>query len=302
MKKVFISVLTYNDNTATNNLLKSLEGIKKDGFDLFVVVVDNASVDMFKQSQDYNNFTLTVLRNEDNLGFSGGQNKGIEFSLENGADYVVVLNNDTFADPDLIINMLNAFTPNVGAVSPKIYFAKGHEYHKDRYKESELGRVFWYAGGFIDWSNVIGTHRGVDEVDKGQYESTEETEVCTGCCMMIERSVLEKVGNFDNKFFLYYEDGDLSIRMSKAGFKLMYAPKAILWHLNAAATGGSGSALQDYYITRNRMMFGFRYASLKVKFALFRESLRFLVNGRKWQKIGVKDFYLGNFGKGPYRA
>ena len=300
MKNVYISMLTFNDNLVTWDCLDSLEKLKKDNINLFVIVVDNASADKFYAKKDYANFNLTILRNEENLGFSGGQNEGIKFAVENGADFVNILNNDTIVDSNLITELLKGFKDNVGVVVPKIYFAKGHEYHKDRYSKENLGKVIWYAGGFVDWDNIFGKHRGVDEVDKGQYDAQEETELATGCCMMLSREVIEKIGVFDDKFFLYYEDGDLCVRIKKAGFKIMFAPKGILWHINAAATGGSGSPLQDYYISRNRMLFGLRYASFQVKLALFRESIKILRSGRPWQKIGVKDFYLNKFGKGSY--
>lgn len=301
MKKIFITLLTFNDNPATWNCLKSLESQKKNNFSLFVVVVDNASVEKFYPKDNYKNFELIVLRNEKNLGFSGGQNTGIKFALENGADFITILNNDTIADPNLIEELLGAIKDNVGIAVPKIYFAKGHEYHKEKYKKDDLGKVIWYAGAVMDWDNIIGTHRGVDEVDHDQYQIQEETEVATGCCMMVRKEVFENVGLFDERFFLYYEDGDLSMRVKSAGYKIIYTPRAFLWHLNAKATGGSGSSLQDYYISRNRMLFGFGYASVKTKLALFKESLKILTNGRHWQKIGIKDYYLKRFGKGTYK-
>ena len=152
----------------------------------------------------------------------------------------------------------------------------------------------------MDWGNIIGHNRGVDEVDKGQYNKIEETELATGCCMLIKKDVLEKIGSFDDRYFLYYEDADLSIRAKKRGFKIVYVPKSVIWHKNAGSVGGSGSALQDYYITRNRLIFGFRYAPARSKLALFRESICLLLKGRKWQKQGAMDFYLGRLGKGSY--
>jgi GT2 family glycosyltransferase len=137
-------------------------------------------------------------------------------------------------------------------------------------------------------------------VDKGQYEKVEQTDFASGCCEMIKREVLEKVGVFDERYFLYYEDNDLSQRAKKQGFKVFYQPKAILWHLNAGSTGGSGSILQDYYITRNRLLFGFKFASPRAKIALVRESLKLIFAGRPWQKKGALDFYLRRFGKGSY--
>ncbi len=299
MPKIFVNLITFNDSTSTNECLRSLEKLNKKGFELFVVVVDNGSKERFEVKREYS-FNLKILYSEDNLGFSGGQNYGIKYALKENADFIVVLNNDTVTDENLIVELLGSFDdPKIGVVCPKIYFAKGYEYHKDRYAEKDLGKIFWYAGGVIDWKNVFGNHRGVDEVDKGQYNLREEIEVATGCCMMVGREIFEKVGMFDENFFLYYEDADLSMRLKKQGFKIIYEPKAILWHKNAVATG-SGSPLQDYYITRNRLVFGFRYAKPRVKVALFRESLKILINGRKWQKTGVRDFYLRKLGSGSY--
>ena len=96
------------------------------------------------------------------------------------------------------------------------------------------------------------------------------------------------------------EDSDLSERIKKAGFKVMYSPRGRLWH-KVSQGSGIGSELNDYFITRNRMLFGMTYAKLRTKFALFRESIKLLLIGRKWQKIGIRDYYLGKFGKGSWK-
>ena len=302
MVKVFVTLVNYNSNQNTYACLQSLEEINTVGFDLNVVVIDNASKEKFEKDKEYQKFDLKIISSEKNLGFAGGQNMGIKYALDNGADYVLVLNNDVILDKNLIVELLQTFTEekDCGIVSPKMYFAKGHEFHKDRYTKDEQGRVIWYAGGKIDWKNVIAYHRGVDEIDKGQYERVEQTDFASGCCEMIKREVFEKVGFFDERYFLYYEDNDLSQRAKKQGFKIFYQPKSILWHLNAGSTGGSGSALHDYYITRNRLLFGFTYCSFRTKIALAKESLKNILSGRVWQKKGALDFYLRKFGKGSY--
>ena len=118
--------------------------------------------------------------------------------------------------------------------------------------------------------------------------------------MLIKKEIFEKVGYFDEKYFLYYEDNDLCQRAKKLNFKIIYTPQAKLWHKNASSAGGSGSALQDYYITRNRLIFGMKYAPFRSKMSLLRESGRFLFNGRRWQRRGAMDFLTGNLGKGSY--
>lgn len=305
MKTVSIIILNFNGTKETLSCLESIQKLQIINYKLQVVVVDNGSTDnigniKFQSASWRTNFKL--IKNKENLGFSGGNNVGIRYALQQGADYVVVLNNDTLVDKNLITELLKVAESDkkIGIVVPKIYFAKGQEYHKNRYKEEEKGRVIWYAGGVMDWNNIIGSHRGVDMVDNGQFDTVEQTEFATGCCMLLKKEVLDTVGLFDEKYFLYYEDADLSTRVKRAGYKIIYAPKAYLWHINAGSVGGSGSALQDYYTTRNRMLFGLRYAALRPKFALLREAVRLLIGGRPWQKKGIVDAFLYRFGKGRY--
>lgn len=303
MSKIFISILNFNGKADTLKCLNSLKQVISDKYSTTVVVVDNGSSEDFDLREgDFKDLNLKIIKNKINLGFTGGHNLGFNYALNEGADYVVILNNDIIVDKYLIKELLAQFEydEKVGATVPKMYFTKGHEYHKDRYKEKDLGKVFWYAGGIIDWKNMINSHRGVDEVDNGQYDEVIETEFASGACIMIKKEVLEKVGVFDDRYFLYYEDADLNMKIKKAGYKLIYAPKAILWHNNAGSSG-SGSPLQDYYITRNRMLFGFSYAPLRTRVALFRESIALLRSGRRWQKKGIIDFYIRRFGKGSYK-
>jgi len=307
MKNVAIIILTFNGEKDTMECLESIAKMRSLNYKLQTVVVDNGSTDVDTSvisnfQFPISNFGFKIIQNKENLGFAGGNNVGIRHALENGADYVVILNNDTIVHTDLINELVKTAesSEKIGIVVPKIYFAPGFEFHKDRYKKEELGKVIWYAGGIIDWDNVIGYHRGVDEVDHGQYNRIEEADFATGCCMLIKKEVLQEIGLFDEKYFLYYEDNDLSKRVKKAGYKIVYAPKAILWHKNAGSAGGAGSSVQDYYITRNRLLFGIRYAPIRSKLALIRESVGLLLNGRPWQRRGVLDFYLRRFGRGSF--
>ncbi|MEK7517954.1 MAG: glycosyltransferase family 2 protein [Patescibacteria group bacterium] len=303
MKNIFVSILNFNGKRNTLECLESFKNITKTNFKLTIIVVDNGSKEEFDLKSGFVAIIpLVVVKNEKNMGFSGGNNVAIKYALQNGADYVLILNNDTYVDRNFIAELLKVAEEDdsVGIVSPKIYFAKGFEYHKNRYLKSELGKVFWYAGGEMDWGNIIGHHRGVDKVDKGQFEKTGETEIPTGCCMLVKKEVFDMVGMFDDKYFLYYEDADLAMRAKNKRFEIMYAPKSIIWHKNAYSSGGSGSKLQDYYITRNRLIFGMRFAPIRAKLSLLKESLNILMNGRYWQKRGVLDFYLARFNKGSF--
>lgn len=301
MTKVSLVILNWERINDTLECLESVGKLNTDGFILNTIVVDNASTDdsleRLKKTKG-----IDLILSKSNLGFTGGNNLGIKKALENGAGYIIILNNDTILDKDsitqLVKEMLNDST--IGVMSPKIYFAKGFEYKKQKYKESDLGKVIWYAGGIIDWKNVYGVTRGVDEIDNGQFEKIEETDFATGTCLILSRKAIEMVGMFDENYNLYYEDTDLSQRIRKAGFKVMFNPKAIIWH-KVAQSSGIGSKLNDYYISRNRLMFGMKYASLRTKLALLRESIKLLFTGRTWQKIGVRDYFLRRLGKGSWK-
>lgn len=296
-----------------NDTLECLESIKKlaiQDFELNLIVVDNASKDdsvktfqeFFKKIKKETPIKAKLIENEKNLGFAGGNNAGIKYSLEKAADFVLILNNDTSVHRHLVTKFLESAKKHKegGIFSPKIYFAPGYEFHKERYKEEDLGEVIWYAGGKFSWNNILGTNRGVDEVDHGQYDKTIKIDFAAGACAFIRREVLETVGLFDERYFLYLEDVDLSHRAKLKNWKILYVPQAHLWH-KVSASSQIGGGLQDYYITRNRLLFGIKYAPFRTKVALLREALGLLIGGREWQKMGVVDFFVGRLGQGSFR-
>jgi len=302
--KVYLIILNWNGKKDTISCLKSVQKLKTDNFELKIVVVDNGSSDssVDEISQFKSKYEIKIIENKKNLGFAGGNNVGIRYALKNKADYILVVNNDTTLDEDLIVYLIKAAEKykDGGAFSPKIYFSKGFEYHKDRYKSNELGRVIWAAGGLIDWKNVYGINRGVDEVDVGQYDKTEEIDFCSGACVLYRAKALLKVGIYDERYFAYYEDAELSTRMIRRKWKNYYVPKANLWH-KVSQSSGIGSSLNDYFITRNRLLFGMKYAPYRSRFALIREAFKLLFKGRIWQRTGVIDYISGNFYLGSWR-
>lgn len=302
MRKIFVIILNFNGCKDTLECVDSLKKVRvSQGHEIIPVIIDNNSHDNSVPTFESHFPKIKLIKNKRNLGYSGGNNTGIDYALENGADYIIILNNDTLLERSSIYELVEALrTYNADVACPKIYFEKGFEYHKDRYKKNELGRVFWFAGAEMDFANVIGHHRGVDEVDKGQYDGKINIDFITGACFIAKIKVFEKIKGFNDDYFLYYEDADLSERIRAFDFKIVFAPKSIIYHKNAGSTGGSGSSLQDYYITRNRLLFGMKYAPLRAKIALIRESIRLLAGGRKFQKRGVVDFYLRRLNRGTY--
>jgi hypothetical protein len=294
---IAVIIVNWNGKDDTISCLKSLEGIDLLGHTLSVIVVDNGStnnsVDVIKKSFP----KITLIEAGRNLGFTGGNNMGIQEAMVRKADLIWLLNNDTVVDKN-VLSFAQVFDDvQVGACGCKIYFASGHEFHHDRYKENERGRVFWYAGGIVDWDNLYASHRGVDEVDHGQYDRIVETPFITGCSLVVRREVVGKVGMLDDRYYLYLEDLDWNIRIQKAGWKTVYVPTSVVWHVNAGSSGRPGNPVHEYYFTRNRLLLGMKYAKFRTKFALIREAIRFIMFGPPVRRKAVIDWIGGKLGK-----
>lgn len=305
MNKVAIIILNWNKPDLTVQTVNSVLKINRSNFDYQIFLVDNGSSDnslsIFQKEFDSNK-KVKIIENNANLGFVGGNNTAIKHILKLNFDQILLLNNDVLVDPDFLANLMKN-TAKYSVLGPKIYFAPGYEFHHDRYTKKQRGHVIWFAGGQMDWNNIYGSHIGVDEIDNGQYDQiNENVDFITGCCLLVNRQVFEKIGFLDDNFFMYLEDADFCQRAKRNGFKLAYIPSSKIWHINAGSSK-SGGDLQNYFITRNRLLFGFRYASFKTKLALIKESFFQILNNKisKWQKTGVIDFYIRKFGKGSWQ-
>ena len=301
--KVGLVTLHYKNLEDTLDLLKSLSKCTKPkGFEFTLYIVDNDDEkDLQLESKlKVVKFPFELINNSQKTGFTGGNNLGFKRALDDGMEFIGTINNDTFVDSNFLKAIFESplTDKTVGLVGGLIYFAPGFEFHKN-YKKSELGKVIWFAGGEFDYLNVLGHHPQVDQVDDGRLNEPFETEFITGCFFLTRREVLEKVGLFDNNYFMYLEDVDLSHRVKRANLKLIVDPKIKIWHKVARGTA-IGSNQNDYYITRNRLYFGFKFLSLRTKFALVREGLKNLVIGSPQKKKAFLDFILHRLGKQNY--
>ncbi len=314
MLHVSIIIVHYSGEADTIECLQSLKKIKHPHFSYSVVVVDNGSKDTLQLPKKLLSSNVLVLRSDTNLGFTDGNNLGIKNAIENFApDYLLLLNNDTTVDPHFLNELVKAAEkePEAGMVSPLIYFSPGREFHKGSYTLDQIGNVIWYAGGSVDWNNLDCFHRGVDEVDRGQFDAQEQSEFATGCCVLIPRKVTESVGLLDARYFLYLEDVDWSMRIHNAGYKLIFCPSAHVWHKNAGSSGGAGSGLHQYYQTRNRLFFFTKYGSLKPVYSVFGEFASYVhyllviwkfaiikaITGVTPEQKGAVDWIMGKMGK-----
>ena len=182
MIHISIIIVNYNSQKDTLECLDSLSNIKSFGFKYSILIVDNASKEPLVLPKRFQLPNIEVIRSESNLGFTGGNNMGIHYCIEKyNSDFVLLLNNDTTVDPSFLKELVGHAEkyPKAGLISSKIYFTKGREYHLESYKKEELGKVFWYAGGSIDWDHLVAFHRGVDEVDRGHFDNQTKCDFAT---------------------------------------------------------------------------------------------------------------------------
>lgn len=298
MDKIGIIILHYKNNEDTLLCLESVIKSKNSTYKKEIIVIANSDEENFVSYIKKNYPLITIIPNKVNGGFAQGNNLGLRWALSQKCFYFILLNNDTVIAPDLVIKLLNKskeYDDNC-LISPKIYFARGYEY-QPKYKIEEKGKVIWYAGGILDWKNVYAGHRGVDEVDIGQFDKEEETDFVTGCCLFLNMKIINSVGFLNEKYFLYFEDVEYSLRAKKQGFKLIYYPKTIIWHKNAGSSGKPGSDIHLYYQTRNRLYLGMKNAPFRTKKSLLIESFRHIIEGGVKRKA-VFDFYFNRMGKG----
>lgn len=263
-----LTTVNYNQYRLTREFLDSLATVK-DANQLSVFIADvSTKKEVFKIGK----YPMKVVfQSLPNNGYAYGINQGTKYFIESGLDKFCAINNDIFFDKNFSVEAYRGFE-KADIFGGKIYYAPGYEFHK-KYQEKEIGKIIWYAGGINDWKNVYTSHRGVDEVDNKQYEKFEETDFITGCMLFFNKKVVDNVGFWNEKYFLYFEDSDFCERAKNSGFKLFYNPKVIIWHKNAQSTGGSGSSLHQKYQRKNRLTFGLKYAPLRTKIHLIKNYL-----------------------------
>jgi hypothetical protein len=245
--QIAIVILNWNNGP---DVIECVESLRKSTYVNYrIYIADNGSSD--NSVDDIQNAypDIPLILNRKNKGFAGGNNPGIEHALEHGADFVLLLNNDTTVAPDFLghVVCVAESDPATGIVSPKIYYY------------SEPGRL-WFAGGVIDLWKGHTRHLGDLEVDQGQYDHVADVDFVSGCAMLIKRKVIEDIGMLYEPMFLYYEDSDFCARARHAGYRIVMAPEAKIWH-KVSSTTGKIKDLQWFYGTRNMLIFEKRNAS-----------------------------------------
>ncbi len=259
-----IITVVYKNYSILEDFFKSFERQNNRNFHFFIV---DLSPTPQKITTAYPNTVLTSA----NLGYAHGVNVGIREALKHNMELFCIMNCDTYVKDNFVEKVVSSLSRHSGSViGGKIYYAPGYEFHQDRYPKSEIGSVLWYAGGHTDWNHAYSIHRGVDEIDEGQYDTEEKTDFIAGTLMCYDKSVHDKVGFWDESYFLYYEDADFCERAKARGLDLYYDPAIVIWHKNAQSTGGSGSNIHTKYQRKNIVKFGLKYAPLRTKIHLLK--------------------------------
>jgi GT2 family glycosyltransferase len=245
---VFIIIVNWNGREVTLDCLDSLSRIEYKN--VTIIVVDNASSDGSVAAIKTRFSNVVVLETSKNLRFAGGTNMGITYALEHGADLFLLLNNDTTVDHQFLSSMVERITSSstIGLVAPKIC------YHSDPER-------IWFAGGSISmWTGTM-KHNGIREIDSGQHDTAREIEYTTGCCILTTREVIEKVGVLDESFSMYTEDADWSMRVRRAGYTIIYEPRAKILHKLSVSAGGHLSVFKMKNKFLGNLRFFARYAA-----------------------------------------
>lgn len=297
--RVAICTVNFNGKQNTLDFLDSLKDLDCKGLETQTIVIDSNSQDDSVKAIKEKYPEVKMVARYKNRGSAGGYNDAALEALSWSADYLLMFNNDILINsPNLLKSMLEVFKKDekIGVVTPKMYFAPGFEFYKEKYKKNEAGHVIWYAGGTFDWENVMSQHIGIDEVDTGKYDEVKEIDFTNITCILVKKDVFEKGIYFDEKLFAYFDDNDWSQRVGLAGFKKYYDGRVSIFH-KVSQTSGIGSPRSDYYITRNRLYFAMRYAPLRAKIAVLRQGLKQLFTGRPAQKMAVRDFLMNKGGE-----
>ena len=237
---ISIVTLTWNQTDVTCEFLESTRKLTYPNYE--ILVCDMGSKEDPTARIDAARYPNTrVLRSETNLGFTGGNNWGMR---QAAGDYIFIVNNDTEVPPDLLDKLIAPFfkDPSIGVTCPKIRFYNA----KDTIQYAGFNPINVFTGR----TTAVG---GLQK-DDGRYDASGTTHGAHGCAMLVSRDVIDKVGMFPEKFFIYYEEWDWSARILKAGYKIWYVGDALIYH-KESVTMGKKSAIKVYYHTRNRILY-----------------------------------------------
>lgn len=239
-KNIYIILLNFNGWQDTLECIQSLNVISEVHYTI-IVVDNNSTNDSVMQLRKLLPEKVILLESKENNGFSAGNNIGLKYAMEQGAKYVLLLNNDTLADEDFLSPMFEFVekTSDCGCISSRIYY------------NTEHSRI-WYDGGNFNYFICRAKHFRFNKLDSS-IKGIHETGFISGCCMLIPCEVINKIGLMDERYFLYVEDTEYSLRIRSYGYKLYWDADHHIYHKVSASTKNISKTSQ-YYEIRNRLM------------------------------------------------
>lgn len=300
-RKIGIIIVTFNNVYHTLSAVGSV--LSSEFGNAEILVVDNGSAAAYAETLG-NELKIKFpnagfLHIEEDKGYGGACNIGAQNLSKKGCDLLLFLNNDIILHPQCISSLITNFEKeNVALVGPKVYHG--------------LSNVLYTAGAFFDRKLLPPKNRGAGEIDNGQYNMTEEVEFINGCAFMMLSETFRKIGSFDERFHYYSEEADLCYRLVKRGYKIIYEPRAIVYHW-PSTTSEQGSKREIYYRARGHLYFVRKHAKSKSIFLcnilyIFYHFILIFTCTRIGQALtrvvaairGIKDSIIGRTGRGPY--
>lgn len=244
---VAIILVNWNSLEVTSDCIVSLKNIQYPNYS--IIVVDNASEDQSGKALKQLHPEIKLIESPTNEGFSGGNNLGMGYALEQGFDYTILLNNDTFVEPDFLNYLIDYMEahPSVGAIQPRIHFNHNRN-------------LIWNGGSyFAKWWGILYS-KDANQLPSAASLQIKQVDWITGCAFLTRTSILKKIGFLSPNMFMYSEDVDLSFRIKALGYQLVYHGESVIYHIagmsNKSKTKGKEGFVHanvHYYNQRNRL-------------------------------------------------
>lgn len=294
---VIAIILNTNRKADTLECLHSLRGQSYPN--QRAIVLDNHSTDGSVAAIRAEFPEVEIIAIGENQGYAGNNNVGIEAALQQGADWVFVLNEDTVLAPDCLENLIREgeANPQIGILGPMVY-------HHD-----EPG-IIQSAGAMLTkyWAGV---HLGQNEPDQGQFAALHRVDWISGCAILLRRAAIQSAGMLDSRFFYYWEETEWCVRVGKAGWQIVHVPAAKLWHKGVQRNYQPKPSLYYYDARNHLLLLAKHHAPLRAKAYTWLQYTRTLISWTlrpKWRGQrearnalwrGLRDFARGRFGPMP---